>query len=169
MLFTRSHRAAGFTLPEVMVTVGIIAILTSIAIPSVLAWMPAIQLKDAASDLKGAIVQGRARAINGGIEHRLLMNNTNATYQVDRGNRSRNSTTWTPVIGPFPLANGVTYNAVSAGMEGAANTRYFRLATNGSIVTNRDQITVQLINEPADTYLITVQRRTGHVRLTKGG
>jgi prepilin-type N-terminal cleavage/methylation domain-containing protein len=162
-------RHAGFTLTELMVTLGVLAVMVAVSIPSVLAWMPSIHLKNAAYDVKDSMIQARSRAINTSIEHRVLFDPTNNTYQVDRGNLSSGSTTWTAVVGPYALQNGITFSTFTSGMEAAGSDRLLRFSVRGGVVTNLDVLSVTVTNEKSDTYKVSVQRRTGHPSLMKGG
>lgn len=62
-------RKNGFTTLELMVTIGIIAILTAMAVPSYIQWLPGYRLRSAASDVHSAMQMARLRAVreNGGI------------------------------------------------------------------------------------------------------
>jgi type IV fimbrial biogenesis protein FimT len=164
------HRKAeqGFTLIEMMVTVSIIAIMVGIAIPSVLAWMPAANLKDAALDLRTAMIRARSLAVNEGIEHRVAFDVDTRTYTVDKGNLSSGSTAWTTVVGPNDLPTGIEYQSTSPEMEVTGSVHYIRFETDGGVQTNVDSLNVVVVNSNADTYEVSVQRRTGHADMTKG-
>jgi prepilin-type N-terminal cleavage/methylation domain-containing protein len=165
----RPTRHAGFTLTELMVTLAVLAILVGISIPSVLAWMPSIYLKDGAVDVKSAMIRARSLAINEGVEHRVSFDPYGAAYQVDRGNLTSGSTTWTPVLGPLTLPPGINIKTVSAAMEADGANPFLRFSVGGAVVTNLDQLSVTLVNDDTDTYRVDVQRRTGHTSLVKGG
>ena len=54
---------SGFTLMEVMVTVGIIAIMSAIAIPNVISYLPKHRLNGGARDVYSAMQYARLRAV----------------------------------------------------------------------------------------------------------
>ena len=54
---------AGFTLIEIMVTLGLLVLLTSLTLPPLLRWRTAAQLRGAASNLKGDLELAKMRAI----------------------------------------------------------------------------------------------------------
>jgi len=54
---------SGFTLMEVMVTVGIIAIMSAIAIPNYISWLPKHRMGGAARDIYSVMQSARIRAV----------------------------------------------------------------------------------------------------------
>ena len=61
------HPTSGFTLIEIMVAVGIIAIIMAIAIPSVYQQMHKDSMRQAIADISEACSQARARAVLNGV------------------------------------------------------------------------------------------------------
>ena len=59
----RASRSAGFTLPELIITVMVLSILTMIAVPSLTSFIVTQRARNASMDLASAIVLGRAEAI----------------------------------------------------------------------------------------------------------
>jgi prepilin-type N-terminal cleavage/methylation domain-containing protein len=158
----------GFTLVELMVTLAVLAIMAGVAIPSVLAWMPAIHLKDTALDVKGAMIRARSMAINEGVEARLVLVSANDTYRIEKGNLTSGSTVWATAYGPLPMANGVSVSATTAGIEMSGADPVLTFGVDGSVETNLDSLDVTLQNSEGHTYLVSVVRRTGHPTTTKG-
>jgi len=165
---TRRRRNAGFTLTELMVTLAVLGVMVGVAIPSVLAWMPNIYLKDGAYELKGAMIRARSLAINEGMEHRLVLDPDASTWRIERGNLTSGSTVWTTVVGPLPLGNEVTIAATTAGIEKSGSSPVMRFEVDGSVDTSLDTLAVTLTNSHSDTYVVSIQRRTGHPSLMKG-
>ncbi len=159
---------AGFSLVELMVTLAVLAIMTGIAIPSVMAWMPDIYLKDQAAEVKAALMKARSLAINGGTEHRVVFNLDTGTFQIDQGDLMVGATNWTTVHGPYNTTGGVGFGTASQDMESAGTNRPFiRFGTNGSVVTNVDQLVLQMTNSKNHIISLNMTRRTGHVAIVK--
>ncbi len=85
----------GLTLLELAVTVAIVAIVSAIAIPNMIGWVPKHRLQNAANDLRSELQAVRMRAIRENREFAVFFNPTNNTYQVvDSGpNRSYDGST----------------------------------------------------------------------------
>ncbi|MFQ5509905.1 MAG: Tfp pilus assembly protein FimT/FimU [Leptospirillia bacterium] len=146
----------GFTLIELMVTLSVLAILAGIAIPSVLAWMPSMYLKDSARDIKTSLIRARAFAINQGVEHRVMFDLPNNLYQIDRGDLVSSSGSWSTVEGPHPLSNGIVFQAASSQMETEGGKPFLRFSPSGGVVTNVDALVVTLANKKSETYSASV-------------
>ena len=63
VLPARAHRQRGFTMPELMVALGIAAILTAVAVPPLIAMVAAQRVKTATFDLYSAMSYARSEAI----------------------------------------------------------------------------------------------------------
>ncbi|MBI4489683.1 MAG: GspH/FimT family pseudopilin [Deltaproteobacteria bacterium] len=79
---------SGFTVIELMVTIGVAAILMGIAIPSFLSWLPTIRLSSAARQIATDLQLARMRAISQNISLTVTFDAANGTYSF--GTDSRN-------------------------------------------------------------------------------
>jgi prepilin-type N-terminal cleavage/methylation domain-containing protein len=73
------RKNTGFTFVEMMVTIAIIAITASIAIPNIIGWLPKYRLGNASRAILSALQQARLRAVK---------ENTFVTVQFDTGNEN---------------------------------------------------------------------------------
>lgn len=71
------QKTSGFTLMELMVTIAIISILSMIAIPNIIAWVPKFRLGGASRDVLSILKKTRLRAVK---------DNTNCVLMFDTGN-----------------------------------------------------------------------------------
>jgi prepilin-type N-terminal cleavage/methylation domain-containing protein len=60
---TTMRKNSGFTLMELMTTIAIIAILASVAIPNMIAWLPDYRLRSGAAEMLSALQWARLTAI----------------------------------------------------------------------------------------------------------
>jgi len=82
----------GFTLIEVIITMAIASILTSIAIGGYLSWKPGYLFRGAVSQVRGDLQQAKMRAVQTRRQCRVVFS-TNG-YQLEDGNRVMNSNAW---------------------------------------------------------------------------
>lgn len=68
------QRQAGLTLVELMIAIAIIGILSAIAIPNYLSWLPNYRLKSAARDLQGHFQTAKLEAIKRGANVSIQVN-----------------------------------------------------------------------------------------------
>jgi prepilin-type N-terminal cleavage/methylation domain-containing protein len=84
-------RGAAFTLIEIMVAIGIVAIILTIAIPSVYQQMHKDSMRQAVSDVTEACSQARARAVLDGVVAELKIRPGDRTISVVAGSAPQNS------------------------------------------------------------------------------
>jgi type IV fimbrial biogenesis protein FimT len=57
------HRQAGFTMVELMIVIVVIAILSAIAVPNIISWLPNYRLKSAARDMLSNFQKAKMEAV----------------------------------------------------------------------------------------------------------
>jgi len=107
--YTRS--CSGFTVSELMVTIGIAGILMGIAVPSLLAWLPTLRLNDGARQVAVDLQNARMNAISQSLPFQLRFAAAgDASYVIERD--ANNDGDFTDpgelVRGPVSLPQGVT-------------------------------------------------------------
>jgi type IV fimbrial biogenesis protein FimT len=101
--FTSQPR--GFTLMELMATLGVAAILMAIAIPNFMSTLPSLRLNDAARQIATDLQQIRMKAISQNIPYQMALSST--TYILKKCNDS-SCTTFTNDSGDIVLPTGIT-------------------------------------------------------------
>ncbi|MGD8345109.1 MAG: GspH/FimT family pseudopilin [Desulfobacterales bacterium] len=76
------RNARGFTLMELMVTIAIVAILATIAVPNYIAWLPKRNLRSSAIDVQSAIQLAKMTAIRENTSVSLRFNTGSENYQA---------------------------------------------------------------------------------------
>jgi len=88
------NAAKGFTLTELMITLGVFAILLAVAVPTLKDWLPRYRLKAAARQIASDMQLARYRAIATNVRHGVYFDATKITYKVysdDNGNANFDS------------------------------------------------------------------------------
>jgi len=85
------HPASAFTLIEIMIAVGIIAIIMAIAIPSVYQQMHKDSMRQAVADISEACSQARARAVLNGVQTEVRIRPSDRTITAAEAGAVRNS------------------------------------------------------------------------------
>lgn len=88
----------GFTLVEIIVVTAVLAVMTAVAVPAYLNWLPDIRLKDAAGDIRSDIQLARQVAIraNGNVALLFDIHQNRYTIFVDdgAGGEAANARNW---------------------------------------------------------------------------
>jgi len=128
----RSER--GFTVMELMVVVGLMAIISAIAMPSFISWLPSYRLSAGARQVAGDLQLARMKAISQNTTYRLnFISGTQYRLEKDAG--------FTLESGPFTLPTGITASPTGATSE--FQSRGTASATDDITLTNDGGTTVR--------------------------
>ena len=138
----------GFTALELMVVIGMIAILMSIAVPSIIGWLPDYRLRSGTEDIQSTLQLARLRAINGNTTAIVSFDLANETYQASVGGQKFKG-------GQMPAGVDI----FSASFAGVPQVQF-----NSKGFVNLAGGTVEVRNSQGGTRLITVSF-TGNSRV----
>ena len=154
------------TMVELMIVIGIIAIMSVIAAPSFSSYMDNVKVKSAAQDIYTALNNARSLAITKGLEHRVRFGTT--TFRVEQGNAFSGSTTWTTVSAIGKLSTGISYALFDSNFPTDSGKNVCVFAPNGTAsLSNVDSVFVDIANTESRRYRVTITGRTGFVKLQK--
>jgi prepilin-type N-terminal cleavage/methylation domain-containing protein len=74
------QKSSGFTLMELLVTIGIIAVVSAIAVPNFMSWMPKYRLGNASRDVLAILQKTRVRAVKDNLLCAVQFNVGNESY-----------------------------------------------------------------------------------------
>jgi Tfp pilus assembly protein FimT len=138
----------GFTVLELMVVIGTIAIMMSIAVPNIMGWLPDYRLRSGTEEIQSTLQLARLRAINGNTTATVSFNVGNETYQASVGGQTFKG-------GQMPAGVDI----FSASFAGVPQVQF-----NSKGFVNLAGGTVQIRNSEGGTRLITVSF-TGNSRV----
>lgn len=130
--------AKGFTLLEVMIVSGLVAILLAIAYPSISQWQKTAQFKGAARDLAGAMNEARGRAIARNLEQEIVFNLDTDTFRLDE-HRPDAIPPAPPVVTVYTersFTPAIDLKAEHDGAEVSTGNRSFQFFPNGTFKLN---------------------------------
>jgi prepilin-type N-terminal cleavage/methylation domain-containing protein len=110
----------GFTLTETLIVIGIMSILSAIALPSFITWRNSAKYKEAAWGVVSGLRLGKQLALSTNREHRMDFDLDGRRYRLSIGNLPSASTTWTGVNAWTPLSAEVNW-ASGAACTGTAD------------------------------------------------
>jgi prepilin-type N-terminal cleavage/methylation domain-containing protein len=76
------HKESGFTLAELMITIAIIVIMSSIVVPTFLSWLPKYRLRSAVTNLAADLQATKIRAIKENRNWSVFFSRTKNMYYI---------------------------------------------------------------------------------------
>lgn len=135
------YSSRGLTITEVMVTIGVAALLMGIAIPSFLAWLPTLRLSDGAQQVALELQGARMKAISQNTRFRLNFTSS-SSYSLERFNTGTSA--FETESGPFNLPQGITATTGLTSEFQARGTANIAVGNSTITVTNTDGDTTQV-------------------------
>jgi len=118
---------SGFSVIELIVTIAILAILTTIAVPNLVSWIPKYRVKDAAQDLFSNVQLAKTEAIKRNQNCTVTFNTAPDNYVIGLLNRT---------ITLADYGSGVQYTAAPAPTSITFNPRGFADSAVNVTLTN---------------------------------
>ena len=117
-ILKHNRGVSGFTVMELVVVIALAMLVTGIAVPSLMAWLPTLRLSNAARQVATDLQVARMKAISQNTKFRINFVST-TTYRFER-DTNNNGTYEIPSeieSGPFSLPEGIDVTTIGATWE----------------------------------------------------
>lgn len=158
--------AQGFTLVELLVVIGITAIMMAVALPSLLQWRESLRYKEAGKGVVAALRSARSTAITTNRQVELLL--AADSYRTRSGNRAIASTVWSD-SSRVALPTGVGLSSPDSRVIANPNgTLFFTSAAEAAALFSSESATMAVSVQdtsaapPVNRYGITLSQ-TGRI------
>ncbi len=112
------RKESGFTLIELMVTIAIVLIMASIAVPSFLSWLPKQRLRTAVTDLVADIQSIKLRAIKENRNWAIVFNTATDRYYLCSDDGANNLWDGPPAMGGDDTnVKAVRFSSIGSGIQ----------------------------------------------------
>lgn len=172
------NRKSGFTLLELLVTIGILVVLMGIAIPAFSTWLPNYRLKSAVMDIYSKCQHAKMMAVRTNRSHAVQFNTagTGTVSVVDSKNNvfgdgdddtlmSTNLSDYDDGAGNIQFNNGDAASPAGSGWDNFVTFSGDRLTFNSRGTCNAGY--VYLSNARGTAYNIGAQSNTGLITMAK--
>ena len=120
------HKNSGFTITELMVTIAVVAILASLAIPNFIAWLPNYRLRSGAEEIQSTLQFARITAIKRNATATVAFDIANETYRASVGGQAIRGGRMPAGIDINSAFGGTSVQFDSRGIASAAGTAVVR-------------------------------------------
>jgi len=145
----------GFSLTEVLVAIGLMAILGGVALPSFVSWRTNMYYKQAAGDVVNALKTARSQAILKNQVYGVLFTTTDRSYQIFR---NCSTTKWKSFQSKAYLSNMVTLNLNSAAASAVSPAPSISFSINGASASSvYANYSVRIKDTTSSKYVIAVE------------
>jgi type IV fimbrial biogenesis protein FimT len=122
---------SGFTLIELMVTIGVLAIMASIAIPGFSRWLPSYHLRSAAREVYSNMQLARLEAVKRNTDCTVTIDTDQNKYDISLINKDVPLSQYgSGVVFEGPSPSDVTDAGVTFTSRGSASLHIFAYLTN---------------------------------------
>ena len=118
---------SGFTIIEMMVVISILTVMTSIAIPGFINWLPNYRLRSGVEDIQSTLQLARLKAIN---------QNTSATVAFDINNEKYSASVGGQQFRSGKMPAGVNIDSVSGSGSVSFDSQGFASSAVNIVVEN---------------------------------
>ena len=160
-----SNKVAGFTLMELCIVAGVIAILASVGVVTVTRELPHYRLKGDAGTIHRSFMTARTQATSSGLQYAIEfdLDASPQKYVLRRGNSNSGSTTWTMLSYKKELSPGVTIAQINDGAAKTSGKVKIIFNPNGS--TGLGEVR---LGSAAHGYRVWLTPATGRVQVQEG-
>jgi len=120
------RKNSGFTITELMVTIAVVAILASLAIPNFIAWLPNYRLRSGAEEIQSTLQFARITAIKRNATATVAFDIANETYRASVGGQAIRGGRMPAGIDINSAFGGTSVQFDSRGVASAAGTAVVR-------------------------------------------
>lgn len=161
---SKSSKAKGFTLTELMIAVAVIAILGAIATPILFSQLPDYRLKGTARAISSTLQYAKMSAASTGKEYRVqfLLDASPQRYQLQQGNRFSGSDSWSTIRGFQEIPQQVRIDH-GTDYRGSHKSGMSIIAFNPTGTASSGG--VYLENSRGNRYSVKVSSSTGRIRM----